>query len=329
MTEAHVQSPADMTYQQSILGAVSRTFALTIPLLPKNLEAVIGNTYLLCRIIDTIEDAPTLDIEEKQVLSSLFLDAVLGKQAVNAFVTPCLLALKTHCNPDERDLITNTPTVLRIFHGFNKDEQALVSRCVEIMSNGMLRFHGKQTLMGLRDLPEFEEYCYVVAGVVGEMLTSVFAMHSPAFARAITGREYLAISFGQALQMTNILKDSLEDSARGVSWKPQGYSQLTLLAIADQKLADAMDYICIIPPHEVGIRRFCFLALGLAVLTLSKIAKRTQFEKGVDVKLSRRTVWLFYYFTLLAARSDYLMQLFCTIAGKPIKRALRGSATTP
>jgi len=85
---------ADMAYQQSILGAVSRTFALTIPLLPKALETVIGNTYLLCRIIDTIEDAPTLSIKAKRELSSLFLDAVLGKQSVDAFVIPCLLALQ-------------------------------------------------------------------------------------------------------------------------------------------------------------------------------------------------------------------------------------------
>jgi len=323
MTKAHAQSRADLAYQQSILGAVSRTFALTIPLLPKALETVIGNTYLLCRIIDTIEDAPTLSIAAKQDLSSLFLDAVLGKQSVDAFVIPCQRALEGHCNADERDLIANTPTVLRIFHGFNVNEQAAISRCVEIMSNGMLRFHDKQTLAGLRDLPEFEEYCYVVAGVVGEMLTSVFAMHSPAFARAIAGREHLAIGFGQALQMTNILKDSPEDSARGVSWKPQGYSQLALLAIADQKLAEAMDYIRLIPSDEVGIRRFCFLALGLAVLTLSKIADRSDFSQGNEVKLPRRTVWLFYYFTLLAARSDYVMQQFCTIAGRPIKRALR------
>jgi farnesyl-diphosphate farnesyltransferase len=253
----------------------------------------------------------------------LFLDAVLGKQSVDAFVIPCLRALKEHCNADERDLIANTPTVLRIFHGFNANERAAISRCVEIMSNGMLRFHGKQTLAGLDDLPEFEEYCYVVAGVVGEMLTSVFVLHSPAFASAIAGRESLAISFGQALQMTNILKDSPEDRARGVSWKPQGYSQLALLAIADQKLAEAMDYIRLIPSNEVGIRRFCFLALGLAVLTLSKIADRNHFSRGNEVKLPRRTVWLFYYFTFIAARSDYMMQQFCSIAGRPIKRALR------
>ena len=329
MTEAHPQFTADMAYQHSILGAVSRTFALTIPLLPKNLEAVIGNTYLLCRIIDTIEDAPKLGIEDKQVLSTLFLDAVLGRIPVQRFVEPCLQLLEDHPNRDEYDLIANTPTVLRIFHGFCSAEQAAISRCIDIMSRGMLHFHDKQTVLGLRDLPEFEEYCYVVAGVVGEMLTSVFAMHSPAFARAIAGREHLAIAFGQALQMTNILKDSPEDSARGVSWKPQGYSQHDLLTIADQKVGDAMEYIRLLPKAEVGIRRFCFLALGLAVLTLSKIADRNHFSKGNEVKLSRRTVWLFYYFTGLAARSDFLMQQFCNLASRPIKRALRDPITKP
>ncbi|MBU3727604.1 MAG: phytoene synthase, partial [Polynucleobacter sp.] len=43
---------SDELYQRSILESVSRTFALTIPLLPPNLEKVVGNTYLLCRIVD-------------------------------------------------------------------------------------------------------------------------------------------------------------------------------------------------------------------------------------------------------------------------------------
>ena len=51
----------DELYQRSILESVSRTFALTIPLLPNGLEKVVGNTYLLCRIVDTIEDATCVD----------------------------------------------------------------------------------------------------------------------------------------------------------------------------------------------------------------------------------------------------------------------------
>ena len=114
MTAAHFQSPADITYQQSVLGAVSRTFALTIPLLPKELETVIGNTYLLCRIIDTIEDAPKLGIEDKQALSTLFLDAVLGRIPVQHFVEPCLRLLENHPNRDEYDLIANTRVLFHL-----------------------------------------------------------------------------------------------------------------------------------------------------------------------------------------------------------------------
>jgi farnesyl-diphosphate farnesyltransferase len=57
---------SDLAYQKAILGSVSRTFALTIPLLPPAIEVVVGNTYLLCRIIDTIEDAAELSPIEKQ-----------------------------------------------------------------------------------------------------------------------------------------------------------------------------------------------------------------------------------------------------------------------
>ncbi|MEI6756166.1 MAG: squalene/phytoene synthase family protein, partial [bacterium] len=156
-----------MAYQKAILGSVSRTFALTIPLLPPMIEKVVGNTYLLCRIVDTIEDAADLSPETKQNLSQLFLDAVLGKVSVESFVEPCLKALNHYGNQDELDLIAHTPTVLRILHTCSQDDQAAVSRCISIMSEGMSYFHGKQTQAGLKDLGEFEKYCYVVAGVVG------------------------------------------------------------------------------------------------------------------------------------------------------------------
>lgn len=301
---------ADLAYQKAILGSVSRTFALTIPLLPPAIEKVVGNTYLLCRIVDTIEDAADLSPQVKQNLSALFLQAVLEKTPVSSFVEPCLEALKNYGNQDELDLIAHTPTVLRILHTCSSADQQAVSRCVSIMSEGMSHFHGKQTKEGLKDLPEFEEYCYVVAGVVGELLTTIFSNHSQAFTKHIQNQETLAIAFGQALQMTNILKDSPEDRARGVSWKPADISQSQLLNIAYQKLQDSLRYILLIPKTELGMRRFCFLAFGLAVMTLSKIAGRTQFSHKDEVKLSRSTVIAFYSFTKVAVMSDALMKAF-------------------
>ena len=300
----------DLAYQKAILGSVSRTFALTIPLLPPMIEKVVGNTYLLCRIVDTIEDAADLSPETKQKLSQLFLDSVLEKVAVESFVEPCLKALDHYGNLDELDLIAHTPTVLRILHTCSKDDQAAVSRCVSIMSEGMSYFHGKQTQTGLKDLREFEKYCYVVAGVVGELLTTIFSNHSAAFAKSIKGHDELAIAFGQALQMTNILKDSPEDHARGVSWKPADISQKALLKISYQKLQDSLSYILLIPKAELGMRRFCFLAFGLAVMTLSQIAKRNKFSNKDEVKLSRKTVMSFYTFTKFAVKTDTLMKTF-------------------
>ena len=316
-----IENPSsDLAYQKAILGSVSRTFALTIPLLPPQIEKVVGNTYLLCRIVDTIEDAAELTPTEKQTLSKLFLDAVLDKTPVESFVLPCLESLKRYSNQDELDLIAHTPTVLRILHTCSADDQSAVSRCVSIMSEGMSRFHGKQSSLGLKDLIEFEEYCYVVAGVVGELLTSIFSAYSPAFAKQIQGHEALSIAFGQALQMTNILKDTPQDHSRGVAWKPANISQVELLKIAYQKLTDSLSYILLIPKTEVGIRRFCFLAFGLAVMTLNKIANREQHASQYEIKLSRKTVALFYCFTQLAASSDPLMKTFFYLSSTSLRR---------
>lgn len=311
---------SDLAYQKAILGSVSRTFALTIPLLPPAIEVVVGNTYLLCRIVDTIEDAAELNPAEKQNLSKLFLEATLGTIPVASFVSPCLDALRGYPNVDELDLIANTPTVLRILHTFSDRDRTAISRCVSIMSDGMSHFHNRQSQEGLKDFAEFEKYCYVVAGVVGELLTSIFSNYSPEFAKRIQGHEYLAIAFGQALQMTNILKDSPADRARGVSWKPAQMSQIELLKIAYEKLHESMSYISLLPENEIGMRRFCFLAFGLAVMTLEKITSRKEFSNQFEVKLSRNSVWIFYAFTKIAAGNEFLMKSFFYIASKQLRK---------
>jgi farnesyl-diphosphate farnesyltransferase len=316
---------ADLAYQKSILGSVSRTFALTIPLLPPQIEKVIGNTYLLCRIVDTIEDAAELTPNDKRHLSSLFLDAVLGKIPVELFVAPCLKFLKSYSNQDELDLIAHTPTILRILHTCSQIDRVAVSRCISIMSEGMSYFHGKQTPQGLKDLAEFDNYCYVVAGVVGELLTSIFGAYSPLFAKQIQGHENLSIAFGQALQMTNILKDSPEDRVRGVSWKPAHISEVELFKIAYQKLMDSLSYILLVPKAEIGIRRFCFLAFGLAVMTLSNLTNKKRLLSKNESKLSRKTVMLFYGFTKFAATSDLLIKLFFYLSSTHLRRLRKPS----
>jgi len=58
---------SDDQFQALLLEGVSRTFALTIPQLPEKLYGAVANAYLLCRIVDTIEDEVSLSPEQKKI----------------------------------------------------------------------------------------------------------------------------------------------------------------------------------------------------------------------------------------------------------------------
>ena len=119
--------------------------------------------------------------------------------------------------------------------------------------------------------------------------------------------------------MTNILKDVWEDRGRGACWLPQdvfarhgiilaqvssepfdprfgdGYREL--VGVAHAHLRNALNYTLLIPSREIGIRRFCLWAIGLAVLTLRKIERNPRFTAGAQVKVSRSAVAMTRLFT--------------------------------
>ena len=164
----------DLAYQRAVLGGVSRTFALTIPELPETLRDVVGNAYLLCRITDCIEDEPALTPREKQRFANRFVGVVEGRED-SATIGPELAAALSSSTPrGERDLVANTARVIRIARRFREEQRRAVARCVRIMASGMSDFQQLDTSAGLKDLRQLNRYCYVVAGVVGEMLTELF-----------------------------------------------------------------------------------------------------------------------------------------------------------
>lgn len=302
----------DEDYQAYILKGVSRTFALTIPQLPSTLYTVVGNGYLLCRIADTIEDEPALTFEQKSQFSQEFIQIVNGETCPFTFSNALYPLLSDSTSPAEKELILNTPRIIRITHKFTPKQRTTLSRCVRIMAEGMAEFQRTNSSAGLKNLAEMNRYCYHVAGVVGEMLTVLFCDYSPQIAQNQQKLQNLAISFGQGLQMTNILKDIWEDYRRGACWLPQdiftqaGFDlqKLTLsyrdpafcegltqlIGIARTHLHNALQYILLIPRHEQGIRRFCLWALGMAILTLRRIHQHPNFSKGQEVKIPRHSV---------------------------------------
>ncbi|OQW93410.1 MAG: phytoene synthase [Beggiatoa sp. IS2] len=326
-----MQNLTDSAYQTHILQGVSRTFALTIPQLPEALHRVIGNGYLLCRIADTIEDEPQLTAVQKRYFSQEWVRVIAGETAPLTFSKALFPLLSDKTLPAEKDLIANTSRVIRLTHQFTPRQQTALLRCVKIMTQGMSEFQQNSTPNGLKNLAEMDRYCYHVAGVVGEMLTTLFCDYSPFIAHHEVELHSLAVSFGQGLQMTNILKDLWEDHQRGACWLPQdifaengfdlrnlsphhydpalGEGLSRLIGIACHHLHHALQYILFIPRHESGIRRFCLWALGMALLTLRRIHQHLDFHSGQQVKISRRWVKATIFTSNLSARHDNSLRL--------------------
>jgi len=332
-------TPDDLQYQDYILQGVSRTFALTIPQLPSALRQVIGNAYLLCRIIDTIEDDNALDAELTRRMAQMFSDVVRGQIPATQFSEMLLPLLSGQTIPAERDLIEHTDAVIRITHGFNATQRRALERCVSIMGQGMISYQETASLAGLPTLEEMDRYCYHVAGVVGEMLTELFCDYSAMIDEHKSTLMKLAVSFGQGLQMTNILKDIWEDQKRRACWLPQDIFQkhgfdlknlqsgctdpgfqaglFELIGIARAHLQDALTYTCLLPASETGIRRFCLWAIGMAILTLNKLHANPNFTAGSQIKISRKSVRATILITsLLASQNRALQYMFLFTARK-------------
>ena len=331
-------------YQTRALQGVSRTFALTIPQLPRGLRKTVGNAYLLCRIADTIEDEPELDAARKREYLRRFVHVVAGRSPAGPFALG-LRPLLSGATPEaEKELVAKTALVVQLTHRFRAAQREAILRCVDIMTAGMAEFADRAP-EGLGSVRELDRYCYHVAGVVGEMITDLACDHSDEIASRRNRLYPLSSDFGRGLQLVNILKDVWEDRWRGVSWLPRevfggganppgpvtrdpafAEGVLTLVGIARRHLEAALEYTLMIPRHEPGIRRFLLWTLGMAVLTLRRVEANPQFGAADEIKISRRQVRATVAATSVVARSNNALRWLFDAAAKPIPvgAALKG-----
>jgi farnesyl-diphosphate farnesyltransferase len=297
----------------AILPAVSRTFALGIKVLPGALGQAVLDAYLLCRIADTVEDAPGIEPQVKAALFDDFLAAFSDSDALMRFTAGVqgLSGDIAHLT-----LTQNTPLVFEHFAMLPANTRAVVEKWVAEMAVGMRKFvllypNG----IRIQTIEEYKEYCYYVAGTVGYMLTDLWHEHSPSI-----GKKQYAIlrercrAFAEALQTVNILKDVATDAEKENSvyvpeelLKAHGSTQSRILApellaknrealsqlikLAWHDLEEALIYLLDIPRVAVQIRLFCILPLLLAYATLRDLVQSTAMLKpGGSVKISRREV---------------------------------------
>jgi len=281
-------------FSREILPQVSRTFALSIRVLPGGLGDAVRNAYLICRIADTVEDEPNYPAEQKAKLFDV-LDRCLDHPAEAAEFAA--LAADLTGDPAHVRLVRNANLVFDEFAALAPESRVSVRRWVGEMIAGMKKFSlAYPRGVRIQSLDEYKEYCYYVAGTVGYLLTDLWHEHSP----SIGAQRYAILrtrcrAFAEALQTVNILKDVARDAEHENSiyipeqlLREHGSAHATILApdraqetrkalgvmteLAWRDLDQAKAYLLSIPRRAVSIRLFCALPLLFAYATLRDLA---------------------------------------------------------
>jgi farnesyl-diphosphate farnesyltransferase len=258
------------------LQGVSRTYAIVVPMLPAGLADAVGIAYLLMRVVDTVEDASALDTPSRLQRFELLERGLAGDADATRALTGPLGDTQ-----DEQALLRELPEVLARVAALPAAQREAISHCARQMIAGVRKLIARAAERGLpypgvRDLGELREYCYYVAGVVGEMLCTLMADHQRL--PKLLELNDLAIELGTGLQLVNILKDAVADAKYGRRYLPvvaQGVPESdkiyrAALIEARRCLRRGVDYVLALPGAAVELRTFCGLPIAWGALTLAR-----------------------------------------------------------
>jgi farnesyl-diphosphate farnesyltransferase len=277
---------------EELLQKTSRTFALSIPVLPEPTRREVMIAYLLFRIADTFEDAAHWPPEERIAAISDF-NALLRRfeRSQAEHLSRDWLAREVAHHAGYQELMVEAPFVLDAFFALSPGAiepiRSHVIRSAEGMAGIVARTRdGRLTLHSIQEL---KDYCYIVAGIVGEMLSELFILDRPALAGIAGFLRERASTFGEALQLVNILKDSAVDAEEGRRYLPAEVPASEVFALARRDLAVAKDYILALQKAGAprGLVEFTALPVRLAWAALERVE-----EHGPGSKVGRPEVFL-------------------------------------
>jgi len=287
--------PEDLDFARTMLPLVSRTFAPAIDVLPEPLADPVRLSYLLCRVADTIEDAPAL-LPRLRNRWLVRLAGTLGDRGDTGETLADEIAIGLDQDSPEVQLSAGLPRLIRLLRATEPRISDAIVRWTRELTLGMARFvlleEEGQDWTALGTIDDLEAYEYYVAGTVGCLLHELISIQLGQ--GATDGRQRrLAVSFGLGLQGTNIIQDLADDRARGWSYLPEeialrhGTTTRRLGDIADRgaamsaivemaeragrNLDDGLEFVLILPRQAPRIRLFCLWPLLLALRTLVRI----------------------------------------------------------
>ena len=309
---------SDHAFCKKQLPRVSRTFALSIEALPRSLNEAVRVAYLLCRVVDSIEDATEVSPPDRTRLFDAF-DHLLADDREDPTALEVLWrSIRPRVEAYEEALCLEAGAVFRVLASLPDNQRQAIRPHVQEMSAGMRRYVQRGEAAGrlrLDDMEDLERYCHFVAGTVGGLLTDLFCQQvfvaDPVIMRAIQAR---AESFGLGLQLVNIVKDIAEDHTRGICFLPRSLARehgvhlerllepgartaalavvRAVCARARQHLRAAEEYTALWPvPEGEPVRLFCLVPLALALATLAEVETgHDTLRIGANPKVGKLTV---------------------------------------
>jgi farnesyl-diphosphate farnesyltransferase len=330
-----------------LLKSVSRSFYLTLRILPGSLREPIGLAYLLARAADTIADTRIVPPDKRLHHLLAFRQQVVGPVSSSA-----LRALKTDLldkqeESAEQQLIDVLPSAFDLLAALPEQDNQLIRQVVVTLINGMeidlTIFPPEQAkdIKAFQDAKELDNYIYHVAGCVGKFWTKIMVAHTSALSNwNVDYYSNLGIRFGKALQLTNILRDLPKDLRIGRCYLPQTELQqldltpVSLLSmqagptagkILNHWISVALDYYLAAEEYALAIPRRCIrlrlaalwpMLIGLA--TLQELAKNEKWlNPACTSKISRTRVYKLILKSICLSLSNRLLRNWIERLRKP------------
>ena len=300
----------------TLLRDVSRSFYLTLRLLPSPVRMQIGLAYLLARATDTIADTEVVPLDQRLEALDQLRNRILGSR--DEPVDFSGLA-GSQVLPAERELLGRIEEAIAVLGTLPCFDRCCIREVVGTITSGqeldLQRFGAAGTghVVSLTTEAELDDYTFRVAGCVGGFWTRLCRSHL--YPKApLDLPEYLenAIRFGKGLQLVNILRDLPSDIARGRCYLPtEGLRSAGLepahlkdpstmnrfqelyrqyLECAAAHLTAGWEYTCATPNSQTRVRLACALPLLIGMETLRLLARGNILDTSNRIKVPRSRV---------------------------------------
>jgi farnesyl-diphosphate farnesyltransferase len=306
-----------------LLQATSRSFYLTLRVLPARVRQQIGLAYLLARTADTIADTEIVPSAQRLEALQKLRERILGQDS--APLNFGELA-QQQGSPAEKLLLEKVGDSLSALQNFSVPDQKLIRDVLATIISGqeldLRRFENStatdptpaaRQIITLETAAELDDYTYRVAGCVGEFWTKICRAHL--FPQAeLDDKQFIAdgIRFGQGLQLVNILRDLPADLKNGRCYLPaqqvagaklfpetllspeneQKFLPLfhEYLDQAEAHLRAGWDYTNTLPFSQFRVRLACAWPILIGVKTIEKLRAANLITFQQRVKVSRSEV---------------------------------------